>query len=1025
MKINKSKLMLILTFVWVLSLVGSTYSEVGAHSIREFHGTNDVVEEIKISGKVTDENGEGLPGASILIKGTTNGTTTNLDGDYSILVHEESILTFSFVGYLKQEIVVGSQSMIDLQMTPDAELLDNVVVVGYGTQKKSDITGSVSSVKAETLQNIPLARADEALQGQVAGVRIQNNNAAPNAAVTIRIRGVSSINGGNNPLIVVDGIQGVNLRDIHPNDIASIEVLKDASATAIYGSRGASGVVLVTTKKGKSNKPTVTYNAYGSLTQVRNKLDFLSASQYAEVTNANRLARDLPMVYSDDQITEFRQTRGTDWQDEIFRNAYSHNHHITVSGGNEDMTYSIAGDYLETEGVVLGSSFKKYSLRPNFSADISDKLKFTLNSFVSWSTDHPTELNSRDREGSPIYAASLFPPTKPVFNTDGTYSQPGGGVGPNTEFNPVALALEPVRDNLQNQLIVSPTLEYEIIEGLKISSSASHQLITSNNGRYINEKIVNGGEAERQASISNSRWNSFQNTNIISYEKEFDSVHKLQLTGVFEQQRQDFTSNWSGSREFLTNSVLYNNLSLGADPSIPSSWRTEQSLESFMGRINYSFASKYMLTLTGRSDASSVFAANNKRAFFPSVALGWNVSNETFMENVEIISNLKVRGSYGEVGNAAISPYQSLAQLVTGSNFSFDGSGVTSGINLSTQASNPDLKWETTKQSNIGIDLELFGGRLSMVADYYKKNTTDLLLSRALLQASGFQSQLINTGEVENKGIELHLFGNPIVGDFKWNTGLTFSKNENQVISLNDGETSIRLGGAGLPGFSDALRIEEGQSIGLVKGYEYAGVWKSDEAVLAAGYGITPGSPKYVDQNNDGIINNDDVVNIANTLPDYTFGWNNFFAYKNFDLSVLIQGVQGNDIYNIGRSRIESNDSGTSVSLLNVWTEDNENTDLPGHNALGGFRNDSRWVEDGSYIRVKNISLGYALPASILGSLGVSSARIYATGTNLFTHTNYTGYDPEASTNVDSRGGIDHSTFPSQKKFTLSLDIRF
>ncbi|MEQ6122488.1 TonB-dependent receptor [Reichenbachiella sp. MALMAid0571] len=1025
MEINKQKLMLMLALVVTFFQFDLAFAKAEKTQKKERHTIKAVLEDVKISGKVTDEKGEGLPGASIVVKGTTTGTTTDLEGKYSFIVPEEAILNISFVGYLKQEIPVNNRNVIDIKMVPDAEQLNEVVVVGYGTQKKSDITGSVSSVKAETLQNLPLARTDETLQGQVAGVRIQNNDASPNAAITIRIRGVSSINGGNNPLIVIDGIQGVNLKDIHPNDIESIEVLKDASATAIYGSRGAGGVVLVTTKKGKSRKPSITYNTYGSLTTVRNKLELLDVGQYAEVTNANRISRNLPAVYTDEQIAEFKQNGGTDWQDEIFRPAYTHNHHLTISGGNDEILYSIAGDYLETEGVVIGSSYKKYAFRPNFSADLSRKLKFTLNTFASWSTDHPIELNNRDREGSPIYAAPLFPPTKPVYKDDGAYSQPGGGVGSNTEYNPVALALEPVRDNLQNQLIVSPTLQYEIVEGLTVSTMISHQLVTNNNGRYINEKIVNGGESDRQASVSNSRWNSFQNSNIVSYEKEFNDKHNLKLTSVFEQQRQVSTSNWSGARDFLTNAVLYNDLSLGAQSEIPSSNRTEQSLESYMGRINYSYAGKYLLTLTGRSDGSSVFAANNKRAFFPSLALGWNVTNESFMENSQLVSNLKVRASYGEVGNAAISPYQSLAQLVTGSNFSFTGSDVTTGINLSTQAPNPDLKWETTRQANLGVDLELFDGRLSLVADYYEKNTKDLLLSRALYQASGFQTQLINAGEVENKGVEVQLSGNPIVGDFKWNTGITFSRNVNKVISLNDGETSIQLGDAGLPGFSDALWIEVGQPLGLVKGYEYAGVWKSTEAVLAAGYGVTPGSPKYVDQNNDGIINNDDVVNIANTLPEFTFGWNNFFSYKSFDLSVLVQGVQGNDIYNIGRSRIDSNDEGTSIRLLNAWTEDNENTNIPAHNGLGGFRNDSRWVESGAYIRVKNISVGYRFPSSVLESLGVSSARIYATGTNLFTFTDYTGYDPEGSTNVDSRGGIDYATFPSQKKYTISLDIKF
>lgn len=999
-------------------------------------------EDQSVSGKVTDENGQGLPGASVVVKGTANGVTTDIDGVFTLEVFEEAVLTVSYVGYQSQDIEVGNRSVIDVQLVPDFNQLDEIVVVGYGTQRKSDITGAVASIKTETIQQIPLARADEVLQGQIAGVRVQKNDASPNAKINIRIRGASSINGGNDPLVVVDGIQGARLSDIHPNDIASIEVLKDASATAIYGSRGASGVVLVTTKNSGTGSPQVTYNAYGSISIIRKSLDLLNAAEYAEVSNANRVARGLEAPFSTEEIETFRTNGGTDWQDEIFRTGYSHNHHLTVSGGNDKITYSVAGDYLRTDGIVVGSAFEKFALRPNFTTSfISDKLKFSLHSFFARSMDHPTELNSRDRQGSPIYAASLFSPTTPVYNTDGTYTQPNHGekgVGPNTEFNPLALAREPIRDNLQNQLIVSPTLSYEIVEGLKVSTNVSFQQTSDRQAFYYNEKVVNGNETDRSASLNNSLWWSFQNTNIITYETRINDQHQLGITGVFEQQRQDLSTDGSWNNNFLTNSIQFNNIGLGTNPGVYS-YKEERSLRSYMARINYSFADRYLVTLTGRSDESSVFAKNNKRAFFPSVAVGWNVTEESFMDGSSVVTNLKVRGSYGQVGNQAIGPYQSLAQLVTGTNanFSFTGSNVNTGVNLSTQAPNPDLKWETTTQLNVGIDAELFAGRILLVADYYKKNTEDLLLSRALNQASGFQTQLVNAGEVLNEGIELNLSGKPVVGEFEWNTQLTASKNKNEVLSLNEGETEFAVGSAGLPGFTNSIWIEKGQPIGLIRGYEFAGIWKSDESLLAAGYGVTPGSPKYIDQNNDGVINGDDVVNIGSTLPEYTFGWNNFFRYKNFDLAIIVQGVYGNDIYNLGRSRIESNDDGTSTALLNAWTAENENTDVIGHNAQGVFRNDSRWIEDGSYVRVKNISLGYTLPATVLESLGgISSFRVYATATNLFTFTNYSGYDPEGNNagnisgdasrdTVDPFLGIDHSSFPSQKIFTLGVDVKF
>lgn len=982
-----------------------------------------------ITGVVkSTEDSELLPGVTILLKGTDTGVSTDFDGKFSIEAPFDGVLIVSFIGFKTQEVIINNRSNLEINLQVDVTSLDEVVVVGYGTQKKSDITGATASVKVDELKSLPSARVDEALQGRVAGVQVINNDASPNANVSIRIRGVSSINGGNDPLIVIDGVQGGNLSEVHPKDIKSMEVLKDASATAIYGSRGASGVILITTKKGRDSKPSLTYNTYSTFNEIRNKIDLLNASQYAGYINDNRIANGLSPVFSPEQITDFETNGGTDWQDEIFRSGYSQNHHLNVSGGGENIVYSFSGDYLDTKGLVIGSSFKKISQRSNVSINLGKKFKINLNSFLSFSEDNPTELNSRDRQGSPIYSASIFSPTKPVYNLDGTYSQPGGGAGPNTEYNPFALAKEPIRDNFSNKLAINPSIEWNIIEGFDLLIRGSYTLIDNENNFYYNEKVVNGDESDREASIYNGRWSNFQNTNILTYKKVFAEKHNLNITAVYERQTTKFNDNYSSSRDFLTNAVTYNNLELGASPGIPSSYRSEETLESLMGRLSYSFMERYSITLTGRSDGSSVFAENNKRAFFPSVGFAWNISNEKFLEESNTIDNLKLRASYGEVGNAAISPYQSLAQLVTGSNFSFSGSDLTTGVNLSTQAPNPDLKWETTKTFNAGIDIRMFNGRLSLIADYYDKSTTDLLLERALKQASGFQTQLVNTGEVSNKGFEITLSGSPIAkNDFEWNTDITFSKNKNEVLSLTNDESSIRLGGAGLPGFSDAIWIEVGQPIGLIKGLEYNGVWKSDEAILADVYNVIPGSPKYIDQNNDGLINDDDIVNIANAQPDFTFGWNNTFTFKNLDLNIFINGVQGNDIYNIARSRTEDTNDGTSMNLLNVWSPTNEDTDVPGHTALGDFRNSSRWVEDGSYVRIKNITLGYNFAKKHINKAGISNLRIYLSGTNLFTFTDYTGYDPESNNSwgSDTFAGVDLASYPSQKMYTIGLDIKF
>lgn len=565
-------------------------------------------------------------------------------------------------------------------MQEDIALVDEVIVVGYGTQKKSDITGSVSSVKAETLQSIPLARTDEVLQGQIAGVQITNNDASPNSGATIRIRGISSINGGSSPLVIIDGTQGVSLTDIHPNDIKSMEVLKDASATAIYGSRGASGVIIITTKKGRLSKPSFTYNSYLTLHEVRKKMDLMNASQYGQYINRNRVARSLPEIFSQAQLAEFAAGSGTDWQDEIFRTAITQNHHINIEGGTENVNYNISGDYLKTKGIVIGSEFEKFSVRSNTSLNLTEKIKVSLNAFAAFSKDNPTEINSRDAQGSPVYAALLFSPTRYVFEEDGSYSQPGGGFGPTTEYNPLALALEPVRDNYSNNILLNPTLEYKLLKHLTARVSVSYQLGNDENNFYYNEKVINGDDLTREASIENSRWSAFQNTNILTYERLFNEKHNFKLTGVYEQQSNKNNSTYAASKGFLTNALLYNDLGSGSEALNPSSYREQSNLESYMGRLNYAYGNRYALTLTWRADRSSIFAENNKWGYFPSAGLAWNISNESFLEDSKVVNNLKLRGGYGEVGNQAIGPYQSLNNLVTGTQISYTGTNLTTGV---------------------------------------------------------------------------------------------------------------------------------------------------------------------------------------------------------------------------------------------------------------------------------------------------------------------------------------------------------
>ena len=534
-----------------------------------------------------------LPGVSVAIKGTLTGGITDLDGNFSIHVKSGDILVASFIGYKTQEIPVGSRTNMDILLEEDVALLDEVVVVGYGIQKKSDITGSVSSVKSENIRNAAFTRTDEALQGQIAGVQVVNNDASPNSSISIRIRGVNSINAASDPLVIIDGMQGGSMSNVHPNDIESIEILKDASATAIYGSRGAGGVILITTKKGGSQKPVITYNVFGALQQVRKKLDIMNASEYAQYINTNREARKLPAVFDDVSVFE---NNSTDWQDEIFRTGMTQNHHLSISGKSGIISYNIAGDYLGAKGIVINSKFQKMSLRSNLSIDLNKRIKLNLNTFFSSSKDNPTVQNARDAYGSPIYAALNFAPTRPVYESDGTYSQPGGGYGSNTEYNPVALANEQTNVYRQKMNIINPEIVVQLFKDLKFQSSVSWQMTDGESDWYYTEKVINGDESTRTASISNDKWMQFQNTNMLTYDHTFAGKHHLIATAVLEQQLSKSTSSYASSKGFFTNEKLYNNLGLGNETIQPGSYRADQTLLSYMGRISYTYSDRYSAT---------------------------------------------------------------------------------------------------------------------------------------------------------------------------------------------------------------------------------------------------------------------------------------------------------------------------------------------------------------------------------------------------------------------------------------------
>ncbi len=1001
-----------------------------------------------VTGTVSsEEEGQLLNGVSVLVPGTNSGTTTGANGRFTIRVPQGSTqLEFNYVGYTPQRVSIGSGANLKISLSQDVRQLKDVVVVGYGTQRKSDITGAISSIKGSDLTQLSTQRVDQALQGRAAGVMVLNTDGAPGGNTTIRVRGSNSINGGNNALIVIDGLQGGNLNSLNPNDIESIEVLKDASATAIYGAQGANGVVLITTKLGKKGKPVISYNYSYGVSKLRKKLDVMNAADFARTINASVLTRtgggNIPVpLFSDADIQRYEKN-STDWQDVIYRTAPIQNHELSISGGTDNLKYLVSGGYLNQQGILVNSEYQRFSLRTNLKADINKWSGFGLSWAGSKEAGNSPPFGSADISflGNSVNVAPRWAPTEPIYDSLGNYSVHRQGYGASDTWNPLASATEPKIDNNTIRNVLNSYIEFRPLEGLSLRITGGANIVNVNNRAYHNQKTYEGRQNTGLGISTESMNVRYQNSNILTYDKTFND-HHLTFTAVGEQQYSKFNFSTLRASKFLSDQTGVSNLG-GANIVVPTSDAEERVLNSYLGRINYGFADKYLLTASYRADGSSVFGKNNKWGYFPSASVAWKASEENFIRNLNIFSSLKVRASWGITGNQAISPYQTLSRISSGSNYPYNGSdGTDLGYYIS-NAPNPSLKWESTTQTDVGIDLAVFKGRLTVTADYYKKTTKDLLMSRTIPGYTGFTSIIDNVGSIENRGIEIEIGGDPLVGKVRWNTGFNISANRNKVLNLgNIDRLGYRTTKGGYSVNNPFMYLIVGKSFGQIYGYGYEGTWKTSEAKEAAEYGQLPGDRKFTDANNDGAINRQDLKVIGNAFPDFIFGWNNRISYNNLELNFLIQGTKGNDIFNMGRIRMENPGEGTSARLLDRWTPENQNTDVPGFIdgktreeagltnkiAIGGDQRISRWVEDGSYLRLKNITLSYNIPRSITDKIRLSNLRAFVSATNLITLTKYTGYDPEVSSyNAnDAQIGVDFSNYPQSKIFNFGLNVSF
>ncbi|WNJ16842.1 TonB-dependent receptor [Pontibacter sp. G13] len=970
-----------------------------------------------VSGTVTDKAGP-LHYVAVVLKGTTIGVATDEQGKFSLEVPEEGgTLVFKYVGYQTVEMPLGASDVLEVVMKEDNFELDEVVVTGYIAQKRKDITGAVSSVSAEDLESQPVVNVQNALQGRAPGVTVIANSGTPGGGMNVRVRGTTSISGNNSPLFIVDGVPIVQgsfsqadlgggeinaLADIDPNDIASIEVLKDASSAAIYGARGANGVVLITTKKGKAGKTKVSLKSSFGIQEAWNTMDMLDSDEYHGYINtvlgdSNALGPSLG---------------NTNWQDEIFRTGFISDNSVALSGGTEKTKYYLSVSHFLNEGIVKSTGQERLSTRLNLDHRVNDRLKIGAN-FNFINSKIQRQQNDNNIYGV-VSTALLLPSNLPVQFEDGTYATAYG------LENPVNAVENYSNYAYTNRIIANAFASWEIIDGLVLKATVGDDRANFREEIYEPSILQSAAGSQGSGFLGNRTTNLLLTEATLAYNKVFND--RTTLAAVLGTSYQKFDNNFSSITKTGYPTDDFTNIGSGSTVADASSGYSGWAIQSFFANANLNIADKYIITGVVRADGSSKFLGDNRYGVFPGVSGAWRISNEDFFNvSPNAISDLKFRVGYGATGNQdGISSFGARALYGSGANYE-DTPGM-----APTQLGNPDLKWETTYQSNAGVDFGLLNNRISASADVFVKNTTDLLLNRPLPTTSGFTSVIENIGEMRNVGWELNINTLNIDGEFKWTTNFNISQVKNEVVTLYNGQPLD-------VGF--ASRVQEGESIGSFFGYQVVGIFQTADEVANAPFqsnATAPGDIQFADLNGDGVINADDRTIIGNALPDFMGGLTNTLSYKGFDLSAFFQFSVGNDIYNNNRAFSEGMNSvfNQTTAVLDAWTPENTDTDMP--RAVWGDPNNNRrdsdrFVEDGSYLRLKTASLGYTLPKSAVSKIGMDRIRIFVTGQNLLTFTNYSGFDPEVNTFDGSNTalGTDFLTYPQARSYTAGVNIDF
>ncbi|UCS91734.1 TonB-dependent receptor [Echinicola marina] len=997
-------------------------------------------EEIKVSGKVVDDTGAAMPGVTVKVESTGQGTVTDLDGKYQIEVEGGDVLIFSFIGFVTQRREVGNQSIIDVEMQEDTQALEEVVVVGYGTVKKSDLTGSVVSLRSDEQNQGVNTSVDQLLKGKAAGVNVVQNSSEPGGGISISIRGASSVNAGTGPLYVIDGLPidnsamttggGSNYPDvrtptnplaaINPNDIESIEILKDASATAIYGARGANGVIMVTTKKGKSGQMRINYDGYVGVQSVARRLDVLNAEQYQMVMND--LIADGGGIA--DQMVDVIEDGGTDWQDELFRsNAPVTNQNLSFSGGNEKTNYFAALNYFNQEGVVKSSAFERYSARLNLETKFSDRLTLGMNLNASFSENDQVPAQSfgvNENNGS-LYAAYNFDPTLSIYGDDGRYR-----ISPFISIdNPLAIAYgkNAMIERYRNMAVAYA--DYKILPEWSVKLNLGTDVTNQRRDVYIDRSTKDGLANGGIATILQERQSNYLIELTTTYDKTFDDHHFTAVAGVTTQKFASANTTSHG-KSFPSDATGTDNIGLG-DPTQfnINSFRANNRLLSYLGRVNYTLMDKYLFTGTLRIDGSSRFGENNKFGYFPSGAFAWKVNEEPFMQDLETLSTLKFRASWGQTGNQEIGNYLSISTFIPGPDAVFNDQKVST--TQPARIPNPDLKWETTEQWDIGLDFGLFRDRVFGSLDYFRKNTFDMLLYLPIPTSTGYTRRITNIGSVKNSGIEAAITSVNFDGEFSWTTTLNLATVKNEVTSL--GGVGQIIGGSA--GFANQIWIiKEGLPMNSFYGYQIDGVWQEGDDFDQTTDNVAPGDLKFRDVNGDQTVNADDREVLGNSFPDLTYSFANTFEYKGFSLYVFFEGVHGISMLNNNLVDtyfpINFRRNKFAKPYLNRWTPENPSTVYPSFvNPTGQGQKEvnSYTIQDASYLRLNTVTLNYNIPMQQSNTF--RSAQVYVTGTNLWTITNYDGVDPAVNPNGNANIRIDYNAYPTATSFLLGVKLGF